>query len=95
MKLFDWDEVKNRKLRSTRGLSFEEVVVAIQNEGLLAELIHPNQKSYPGQRIFVVEMNAYAYLVPFVESSEYYVLKTIIPSRKATRDYLNDNKDQN
>jgi uncharacterized DUF497 family protein len=95
MKLFDWDEVKNKKLRSTRGLSFEEVVVAIQNEGLLAELIHPNQKIYPGQRIFVVEMNAYAYLVPFVENSEYYVLKTIIPSRKATRDYLNDNKDQN
>ncbi len=95
MKLFDWDEEKNKLLKQERGVCFEEVVVAIQTDGLLQELAHPNQKSYPGQRIFVVEMNAYAYLVPFVENSDYYVLKTIIPSRKATRDYLNDDKDQN
>jgi uncharacterized DUF497 family protein len=95
MTLFDWDEEKNKLLKQERGVCFEEVVVAIQTNGLLQVLAYPNQKTYPGQRIFVVEMNAYAYLVPFVENSEYYVLKTIIPSRKATRDYLNDDKDQN
>jgi uncharacterized DUF497 family protein len=93
MNLFDWDDEKNKRLKIERGVCFEEVVVATQTDGLLQELRHPNQKTYPGQRIFVVEMNSYAYLVPFVENSEFYFLKTIIPSRKATRDYLHDDQD--
>jgi uncharacterized DUF497 family protein len=95
MKLFDWDEDKNKRLKLERGVCFEEVVVSIQANGLLQEMAHPNTNTYPGQRIFVVEMNAYAYLVPFVENPDFYFLKTIIPSRKATRDYLNDDQDQN
>ncbi|MHB0978589.1 MAG: toxin [Thermoleophilia bacterium] len=69
---------------------FERVVVAIETGGLLDILAHPNQAKYPRQRILVVAADNYAYLVPFVEDEDYFLLKTIIPSRKATRDYLQE-----
>ncbi|WP_325340575.1 hypothetical protein [Xylophilus sp.] len=69
-------------------MSFEAVVVAIEAGGLLDILAHPNVDRYPAQRILVVAWDCYAYLVPFVEEDTHYFLKTIIPSRKATRDYL-------
>ena len=74
-------------LKQIRGVSFEDVVFHIQNGDLLAKLDHPSPK-YAGQKIFVVRMDDYAYAVPFVEDEEKYFLKTIIPSRKLTRDYL-------
>jgi uncharacterized DUF497 family protein len=88
VRYFDWDEAKNKKLQQERGVSFEEVVVAINEGRLLTILVHPNQKRYPNQKIFVVDINEYAYLVPFVEDDEKIFLKTIIPSRKATRNYI-------
>ena len=72
-----------------RGISFESIVVSIETGGLLDILTHPNQAKYPGQRVLVVACDSYAYLVPFVEEKDYFFLKTAIPSRKATRDYLN------
>ena len=89
MKPFRWTPEKNDTLKADRGISFESIVVAIQSGGLLDILAHPNQAKYPRQRVLVVAHDSYAYLVPFVEESEYFFLKTIIPSRKATRDYLN------
>lgn len=89
MKRFRWNAEKNDALRSERGISFENVVVAIESGGLLDILAHPNQAKYPKQRILVVSCDNYAYLVPFVEEDDYFFLKTVIPSRKATRDYLN------
>jgi hypothetical protein len=71
-----------------RGLTFEAVVVAIESGGLLDVLSHPNPARYPRQRILVVEMDGYVHLVPYVEAKDHFFLKTIIPSRKATRDYL-------
>ena len=76
-------------LKADRGVSFENVVVAIEAGGLLDILTHPNQARYPRQRILVVASDNYVFLVPFVEEEDYFFLKTIIPSRKATRDYLN------
>jgi hypothetical protein len=75
-------------LRAERGLTFEAVVVAIESGGLLDILRHPNPAKYPRQRILVVELDGYVDLVPFVEERDHFFLKTIIPSRKATRDYL-------
>jgi hypothetical protein len=75
-------------LRAERGLTFEAVVVAIESGGLLDILRHPNPAKYPRQRILVVELDGYVHLVPFVEEKDHFFLKTIIPSRKATRDYL-------
>lgn len=76
-------------LTCERGITFERIVVAIESGGLLDILAHPNQAKYPKQRVLVVSCDNYAYLVPFVEEANYFFLKTVIPSRKATRDYLN------
>ncbi|MET0962718.1 MAG: hypothetical protein ABWY05_07855 [Noviherbaspirillum sp.] len=88
MKPFRWSPEKNDVLKAERGVSFESVVVAIESGGLLDILAHPNPTKYPGQRVLVVSFDNYVYLVPFVEDASYYFLKTVIPSRKATRDYL-------
>ena len=88
MKYFSWNTEKNTLLKQERGVTFEEVVFHIMNGQLLATLEHPNQAKYPGQRLFVVNIEDYAYMVPFVESEREIFLKTIIPSRKATRQYL-------
>ena len=88
MKQFDWNEEKNELLRGERGVTFEEVVFYISHDGLLDIIEHPNQKTYPGQRIFIINIDEYVYLVPFVESEKQIFLKTIIPSRKMTKIYL-------
>lgn len=80
--------MKNRKLKAERGIGFEEIVSQIERGGLLDILEHPNQERYSGQRIFVVRRDDYVYLVPFVEGETLVFLKTIIPSRKATKQYL-------
>lgn len=88
MKPFRWDPAKNDRLKAERGISFEEIVLAVEEGGLRDLLIHPNQRRYPGQVVLVVAYRDYAYLVPSVEETEHYFLKTIIPSRKAARVYL-------
>lgn len=87
MKPFRWDPEKNERLKAAREISYEEIVLAIEEGGLKDILVHPNQKRYPGQVVLVVSYREYVYLVPSVEEDDYYFLKTIIPSRKATRDY--------
>lgn len=88
MKLFRWAHDKNEQLKAQRNISFEQIVVAVEVDGLLDILEHPSRERYPNQLIFVVVVDGYFYLVPFVEESDCYFLRTIIPSRKATRDYL-------
>jgi uncharacterized DUF497 family protein len=88
MKPINWNTEKNIRLKTERGVSFEEVISAMSNGGLLVVLDHPNAAQYPNQRLFVVRIRGYAYLVPFVETPHEVFLKTIIPSRKATRIYL-------
>lgn len=89
MKPFRWSSEKNDLLKAERGVSFESMVVAIEGGGLRDILAHPNAQKYPRQQVLVVVHDSYAYLVPFVEEDDYFFLKTVIPSRKATRDYLN------
>lgn len=89
MKPFRWNWEKNQALKEGRGVSFESMVVAIEAGGLLDILPHPNPAQTPRQSILVVSLDNYAYLLPFVEEDDYFFLKTVIPSRKATRDYLN------
>ncbi len=88
MKPFRWSHAKNERLKAERNISFEEIVLAIEADGLLDIVVRPNLGRYPRQRMFVVAIERYAYLVPFVEEADHYFLKTIIPNRKATRDYL-------
>jgi len=89
-KIFSWNPDKNLQLIEERNVSFEDVLFYIQRGRLLDDLSNPNQSKYPHQRIFVVEINRYAYLVPYVENDEEIFLKTIIPSRKAARLYLGE-----
>ena len=88
VKYFAWDDAKNAKLKAERGIGFEDVVFHIERGDLLDILEHPNPDRYAGQRIFVVQREDYVYLVPFVEDDRLIFLKTIIPSRKATKHYL-------
>lgn len=88
MKPFRWSPEKNEQLKLERGVSFEQMVVAIEAGGLLDILEHPNRAKYPKQRLLIVASDGYAHLVPFVEEVDHFFLKTVIPSRKATRDYL-------
>lgn len=88
MKPFRWNHDKNEALKIERSVSFEEIVLALEADGLLDQLRHPNPEKYPNQSVLVVVLDVYVYLVPYVEESDYFFLKTVIPSRKATRDYL-------
>jgi uncharacterized DUF497 family protein len=88
VKTYAWNAEKNQRLKEERRVSFEEALVHIAAGDLLDVLEHPDQKKYPGQRVFVVKMRDYVWLVPFVETESEIFLKTIIPSRKATRKYL-------
>jgi uncharacterized DUF497 family protein len=88
MTVFYWNNEKNEWLKENRGVCFEQVVLLMEREEVLEVLEHPNQEKYPGQRIAIVEINEYAYLVPHVQEGEEIFLKTIIPSRKATSKYV-------
>ena len=79
---------KNERLKAERALSFEQVILHIERGDLIDVIEHPNQSKYPNQQILVVKIRDYAYLVPFVEDEEGKFLKTVILSRKATREYL-------
>ena len=93
MKVFAWDDDKNAKLKAARGIGFEDVVFHIERGDLLDTLTHPHPERYGDQRIFVVRREDYVYLVPFVEDEHAVFLKTIIPSRKATKQYLGEESD--
>jgi hypothetical protein len=92
MKYYDWNDEKNELLKKLRGVSFEQVVLAICFGDLVDRLKHPNPEKYPGQMIFLVKIEDYIYSVPFVEDDEKIFLKTIIPNRKATRKYCGGRK---
>ena len=85
---FDWNDENNELLKSTRGVSFEDVVFHIQNGDVLDIIKHPNATRYPKQNIIVLNIDGYVYLVPYVKERGTRFLKTILPSRKATKEYL-------
>ncbi len=88
MKYFDWNKQKNELLKIERDVCFEDVLIAIESGQVLDIVEHPEKKRYPNQKILIININNYAYLVPFIEDKEKIFLKTIIPSRKATKKYI-------
>ncbi|MBC8549495.1 MAG: toxin [Candidatus Brocadiales bacterium] len=92
MNYYQWDNDKNGQLKLLRGIGFEQIVMHIARGDLLEIVNHPNASKYPEQQIIIVNVNEYAYLVPFVKKENEIFLKTIIPSRKATNHYLRDKK---
>lgn len=87
MKPISWNSEKNTILKKERGVSFEDVVFHMMAGDILDTVDHPNQERYPGQKIHTVAIEDYVYLVPFIESDEEVFLKTVVPSRKATKIY--------
>ena len=89
MKPFEWNKTKSEWLKNERNISFEEIAIALSEIKRVPAFKHPNQGKDPGQKVFLVNIKGYAYMVPFVEDTEKIFLKTIFRSRKATRKYLN------
>ncbi len=85
---FNWNNEKNDQLKRRRNISFERIVTQIENGKLLDIVDHPNKEQYPNQKMYIVEYENYAYLVPFIQKDNKIFLKTIIPNRKATKKYL-------
>jgi uncharacterized DUF497 family protein len=92
---FEWDPDKNEWLKKERGISFEEIIFYLSQGDLWKVADHPNQEKYPGQGIYFVLVENYIYLVPYVKKENQICLKTIIPSRKATRDYEEEMEGEN
>jgi len=90
MEIFNWSDDKNKILKEERGVCFEEIVFCIENDQLLDILEHPNPEKYSDQKLFVVALDNYAYIVPFVRRGEEIFLKTIFPSRKYTKRYITE-----
>ena len=89
MNTYNWSYEKDQQLQRERGITFFDVVEAVKNGRLLDDTSLPNQNSYSHQRILVVEIEGYAHIVPYVvEDSGTWFLKTIYPSREATKKYL-------
>ena len=89
MKYVEWNEEKNKKLKSERGIGFEEIEIAIEEKKNILDVVeHPNKKRYLNQKILIIRIDNYAYLVPYVEDEEKIFLKTIIPNKKATKKYI-------
>jgi len=92
MKIINWNNRKNELLKIERNISFEEVALQFDQNNILEIIEHPNKNKYFNQKVAIININDYIYLVPFVENNEEIFLKTIIPSRKATKKYLRDLK---
>jgi len=86
--VFDWNEAKNSQVKQTRGIGFERIVLAIEEDCILDILDHPNQDKYKNQVVIIVNVEDYAYVVPAVRTGDKWFLKTIFPSRKYTDRYL-------
>jgi len=91
MKIFNWNNEKNLWQKENRDICFEDILFYIDHGSLVDDTSHPNQKKYPNQRIMAVNIKDYIYLAPYIENEAERYLKTIIPSRKATKKYLGDN----
>lgn len=91
-KSYKWSEEKNQLLKRNRGVCFEDVFIAIKEGRLLDTTKHPNSQKYPNQFVYIVKIQGYVYMVPFVVEADYFFLKTIIPSRKLTRRYLKNDQ---
>ncbi|MFA6636348.1 MAG: toxin [Candidatus Omnitrophota bacterium] len=90
---FRWNDEKNKLLKNSRGVCFEQVVLAVEKSDVLVVADHPNRNKYPNQEMMVVNIGDYVYLVPFVRENDItFFLKTIIPDRKATKKYLGGQK---
>ena len=89
---FEWKPEKNAWLRQHRRISFDEIVVHLGRGDVWKTSPHPNRRKYPDHSVAFVIVEDYVYLVPFDVVGDVIFLRTIIPSRKATRQYLEEKR---
>ena len=82
---YEWNPAKNEWLKKERHISFEQIIIHLSRGDVWKITDHPDQSDYPGQKLYFVIIDSY--IVPYVVEEEYIFLKTIIPSRKATKMY--------
>jgi len=82
---YTFDPKKNAWLKEVRGISFEQIIALMESGKLIQVLEHPDKEKYPNQLLCEVDVQGYAYIVPVVQDGRTLLLKTIYPSRKATR----------
>ena len=90
---YDWNSDKNEWLKINRHISFEEIIFHLSQGDIWMVADHPNQERFPNQRIYFVIVESYIYLVPHIIEKDFIFLKTIIPSRKATKAFLKNRKE--
>ena len=90
---YEWDSAKNEWLKKEREISFEQIIFHLSQGDVWKITDHPDQKKYPGQKIYFVIIENYVYLVPHIIEKDYTFLKTIIPSRRATKTYKEKQED--
>ncbi len=88
MIIYNWNKEKNILLKKTRGISFEQIIMCIEEGNLIDIIKHPNSQKYTKQKILIINVNDYIYTVPFVEKDNERFLKTLIPNRQLTKKYL-------
>lgn len=91
---YEWNPEKNEWLKKNRNISFEQIIFHLGQGDIWGISDHPNQEKYPGQKLYFVIVNNYIYIVPHVVEEKYVFLKTIIPSRKATKDFLKEKEEK-
>jgi len=84
---YNWNKEKNLLLKETRGISFEQIVMHIEKGDLIDIIKHPNEEKYPGQKIYIILLQNYVHMIPFVKDGDEIFLKTIVPSRKMNKLY--------
>ena len=87
---YDWNPDKNDWLKKNRNISFEQIIFHLGQGDIWRTADHPNQEKYTSQRIYFVIVENYVYLVPYIANKDFIFLKTIIPSRKATKAFLKE-----
>ena len=93
-KKLNWNKDKNQNLKEERGVNFEDIASKIIRGDIIDDIFHPNSEKYSNQRIFVIEIDGYIYLVPYIENEDEIFLKTIYPSRKFTKIYLGEDDER-
>jgi hypothetical protein len=89
---FNYNQEKNLKLKKERGISFDEIISLIEDGFLIDVMNHPNQEEYPNQKIYLIDLDGYIWLTPFIQTDTEIFLKTAFPSRKYTKEYMKDKK---
>ncbi len=87
---FDYNLEKDELLKEKRGVSFRDAIRAVYEGKTIADLEHHDQKKYPGQRLLIIKIKDYIYVVPYVNDKirKIKFLKTVYPSRDLTKKYL-------